>query len=359
MVIEKIESKNFSKQSNIENIPLNSQEPQEEEVVKISPIDLESEENNRKRRRESILPNSDRASSVTALFSNSSQTKPGNANYSPFNVSGTLDRIASDVSMDCTQRMTTTTNATEFPFELLELPLEGIEDESESPELLSPLLSPQSNTTELVDPKAAERERRRKELSEEIERGRRFYRDNFNYQILLNRDSFTKLGRIRDFGVGFRYENKIKQMNCVQLLVQLVNERGQVKFACRKLFFLECVQEVQPTEKYQELQQKYISKKPETLAEFQRELNEMTHCWRWILTVYRHRFLFIKDRILKCSDISSTELKRIQDYDDVREYCLDHFKSYFNGESCLFTKDELTQTDAENTSSDSFIVFNH
>lgn len=163
-------------------------------------------------------------------------------------------------------------------------------------------------------------EKLKEKVKNEIEEASQFYKKNWNNQILLKEDSYLKLSKISNFGVGYRYENLINQMNLVQLLTQYVNESHQIRFTCRKLYFLETAID----NKNSKLMFKYISNSSKTIRQFNSDLELKKKQWVWILSVYRQRFLFVKEKLKEKKELNGLyEIWRnIHDYDILyRFYC--------------------------------------
>lgn len=163
-------------------------------------------------------------------------------------------------------------------------------------------------------------EKLKEKVKNEIEESSQFYKKNWNNQILLKEDSYLKLSKISNFGVGYRYENLINQMNLVQLLTQYVNESYQIRFTCRKLYFLETAID----NKNSKLMFKYISNSSKTIRQFNSDLELKKKQWVWILSVYRQRFLFVKEKLKEKKELNGLyEIWRnIHDYDILyRFYC--------------------------------------
>lgn len=166
----------------------------------------------------------------------------------------------------------------------------------------------------------SEFEKSKRELKERIEKAKRFYFDNWNCQINLNHDSFIRFHRINNFGVGFRYQNRVDGMAEVELLCQLVNERYKIKYICRKLFFRESVLR-HDTSTNNKLVSKYIGGSG-IVGKFRSELQQEIKEYLWILKIYRERFTYIKNKIIDNMNIDEKVVENIRDYDHVFNYFL-------------------------------------
>ena len=77
------------------------------------------------------------------------------------------------------------------------------------------------------------------EILQRIQKYKRFYLENFNYQISLNHESYTRFSGISNFDVGFKYKNLVEKMDKLELLVQVVNERHKLRSVCKTVYFRE------------------------------------------------------------------------------------------------------------------------
>ena len=163
-------------------------------------------------------------------------------------------------------------------------------------------------------------EKLKENVKNQIEESSQFYKKNWNSQILLKEDSYLKFSKIKNFGVGYRYENLINQMNLIQLLTQYVNESHQIRYTCRKIYFLETAIK----NKHSDLMLKYISNSQKTIRKFNLELELKKKQWVWILSIYRQRFIFVKEKLKEKKELNGLyEIWRnIHDYDILyRFYC--------------------------------------
>lgn len=167
-----------------------------------------------------------------------------------------------------------------------------------------------------VELNLSETEKKKEAIKERIEKAKKFYFDNYNYQINLNHDSYVRFHSIENFKVGFKYQNRIDGMAEVELMCQLVNERQKIKWTCRKLYFLESSLRVD-TSVNSKLLAKYIGS---TLIAFKTEIEEEINEYRWMLKVYRDRFIYVRDKIVDRLSMELTTIKLIKDYDQVYQF---------------------------------------
>ena len=173
------------------------------------------------------------------------------------------------------------------------------------------------------DDDALSLEKKRKMLKERIESSKKFYRENFGYQILLNHESYVRFSKIENFKYGYKYKNKVDNMSKIELLCQLVNERIQVKYVCRRLYFRESAVRLEEGQKNL-LLRKYIGKSTSVITGFKSQLEQEIKELVWCLGVYRERFLYIKSLLCLKLGLEEEAIKSIKDYDDVYEYFIIH-----------------------------------
>lgn len=154
------------------------------------------------------------------------------------------------------------------------------------------------------------------QLKQLINRAKRFYLDNFNYQINLCHDSFVRLSGIRDFGVGYKYKNLVEKMEKVELLTQLVNERHKLRVVCKTMYYRETSLRLD-NKTNSDLLCKYLGLGlKENRGVVKQELKENS----WFLKVYRDRLLFVSDLLESKYKLTKDEIKSVRDYDDVLNF---------------------------------------
>lgn len=168
-------------------------------------------------------------------------------------------------------------------------------------------------------------EKLKEQVKKEIEESSQFYKKNWNNQILLKEESYLKLSKIRNFGVGYRYENLINQMNLVQLLTQYVNESHQIRYTCRKIYFIETAVHDFDSGNFS-LLNRFISNSLKTINQFGSDLKLKKKQWVWILSVYRQRFIYVKEKLKEKSELDGLyEIWRnIHDYDILYQFYCNH-----------------------------------
>ena len=163
-----------------------------------------------------------------------------------------------------------------------------------------------------------------------IEESRKFYTVNYNYQILLKHESYVRYSNVDNFNVGYKYDNICSKMDFIQLLTQYVNEAIQIRYVCRRLYFIECSLNQQNSIKEKEFLNKYISKNESTLNKFKQQIVQEKREYLWYLKVYKDRYLYIKNKLstLNILDGYYLEWRKIKDYDDVYKFLWNELKPY-------------------------------
>lgn len=158
---------------------------------------------------------------------------------------------------------------------------------------------------------------------QEIQDSSEFYKKNWNNQILLKEESYLKFSKIKEFGVGYRYENLIGKMGLIQLLTQYVNESNQIRYVCRKIYFIESGIKEGNAKNKSKLLKKLISNSELVLDQFRSDLKVKKDQWYWILSVYRQRYLYVKDKLKCYSDLAGLYevWTKIHDYEVLYDFC--------------------------------------
>lgn len=156
------------------------------------------------------------------------------------------------------------------------------------------------------------------QIKERIARAKKFYLDNFNYQINLCHDSFVRLSGISDFGVGYKYKNLVEKMEKVELLTQLVNERHKLRIVCKTMYYRETSLRLEDKTNTT-LLSKYLGLGlKENRSAMKQELKENS----WFLKVYRDRLLYVSDLLESKYKLTKDEIKSVRDYDDILNFVL-------------------------------------
>lgn len=186
-------------------------------------------------------------------------------------------------------------------------------------------LNSDGDPVEILPEVTNDTEKLKEQVKKEIEESSQFYKKNWNNQILMKEDSYLKLSKIRNFGVGYRYENLINQMNLVQLLTQYVNESHQIRYTCRKIYFIETAISDFDSGNFS-LLNRFISNSLKTINQFGSDLKLKKKQWIWILSVYRQRFIFVKEKLKEKSELNGLyEIwHNIHDYDILYQFYCNH-----------------------------------
>lgn len=205
------------------------------------------------------------------------------------------------------------------PSEDLEFSVFGLEEDIKS--LFENVNSDGEDETITVVKNETELEKSR--IKQEIQDSSEFYKKNWNNQILLKEESYLKFSKIKDFGVGYRYENLIGKMDLIQLLTQFVNESNQIRYVCRKIYFIESGIKEGSVENKSRLLKKLISNSELVLDKFRSDLKLKKDQWYWILSVYRQRYLFVKGKLKQYSDLVGLYevWTKIHDYEVLYDFC--------------------------------------
>lgn len=201
--------------------------------------------------------------------------------------------------------------------------ISGIEDDIK---LMFENLNSDGEPIELLPEISNDLERLKEQAKKDIEEASLFYKKNWNHQVLLKEESYLKFSKIKNFGVGYRYENLINQMNLIQLLTQYVNESHQIRFTCRKIYFIETAISNYESGNFK-LLNKFISNSLKTINQFESGLKSKKKQWLWILSVYRQRFIFVKERLNERKELNGLyEIwHNIHDYDILYQFYCNYF----------------------------------
>lgn len=136
--------------------------------------------------------------------------------------------------------------------------------------------------------------------------------------INLNVESYKRFGGIRDFGIGFKYQNLIDKMDKIELMCQLVAEREKIQGVCKCIYYREASLHLTENEN-NKLLLKYIGGKNKSIL-FRTQCEEEVKQYLWYLKVYRNRLIYIRTNLLNKDKIDIEVLKCIKSYDDVYDY---------------------------------------
>lgn len=227
-------------------------------------------------------------------------------------VSPESPELIPDTPTTSTPKITVPSN--DFEFSIL-----GIEEDIKS--LFENVNSDGEDETIVVTKNEFEIQKSR--IKQEIIDSSEFYKKHWNNQILLKEESYLKFAKIKNFGVGYRYENLINKMGLIQLLTQYVNESNQIRFVCRKIYFIECGIKEGSIESKSKLLKKLISNSELVLDQFRTDLKLKKEQWYWILSVYRQRYLFVKEKLKQYSELDGLYevWRKIHDYEVLYDFC--------------------------------------
>lgn len=172
-----------------------------------------------------------------------------------------------------------------------------------------------------VDKEKEAIEEKRRVLKETIETSKRFYRENYSYQVLLSHESYVRYGKIKDFK-DYKYKSLVEKMGKIQLLTQLVNERNQIQTTCQKIYYREGVM-ILDENNNKRLMNQYIGGE-RAITLFQKTCKQEIQELKWSLSIYRQRFLYIRSLLVRQLGIADEALKLVKTFDDVYDYFLIH-----------------------------------
>lgn len=168
---------------------------------------------------------------------------------------------------------------------------------------------------------------KREAVENRINQAKKFYLINYNYQInLLNNlhESALKLRNSPGFTIGSRYKYIVDNLETVELLVQLINERAKIRSVCRIIFFHRSCFETE-TKVATRLIRKYISENVEKIRnDLELELNEA----EWALLVFKKRFNYIRN-LLDSKLGDKFDYRLINNYDNVFDFCMKNYDELF------------------------------
>lgn len=169
------------------------------------------------------------------------------------------------------------------------------------------------------DNKGKEKE---EELNRKINRYRAFYltNDKFWSISLKNKDLFKHYKGDTKF-IGNKFKEILEDDNDMALMVQLVNERFELKAIGKYLFYREIYLH---TYRNNSIRKLFISYVGDDEEQFLYEERENVHFYRWKFTVHRNRLVYVSELLKTNFSVSSDVIKTIKSYDDVLKYFLKH-----------------------------------
>lgn len=169
------------------------------------------------------------------------------------------------------------------------------------------------------DNKGKEKE---EELSKKINKYRAFYltNDKFWSISLKNKDLYKRYKSDTKF-IGNKFKEILEDDNDMALMVQLVNERFELKAIGKYLFYREIYLH---TYRNNSIRKLFISYVGDDEEQFLFDERENVHYYRWKFTVHRNRLVYVSELLKTSFSISSDVIKTIKSYDDVLKYFLKH-----------------------------------
>jgi len=173
--------------------------------------------------------------------------------------------------------------------------------------------------TNLTDYYSEEPSIKDKELQDKIESNKWFYLKNQKYDyIILKKNVYDKYKNDTKF-IGNAFVNIFeKEEDMIVLLVQIVNERKEMKKLGKMLFYRELYLSTCNNKSVNKLFRKYIG---ETEQLFIFDCKNLVDYYRWCFIVHKNRLVYIKDRINSLLiESDNLNVKSIKNYDDVFNY---------------------------------------
>jgi hypothetical protein len=169
------------------------------------------------------------------------------------------------------------------------------------------------------DNKGKEKE---EELNKKINKYRAFYLINDKCWTisLKNKDLFKRYKNDSKF-IGNKFKEILEDDNDMALMVQLVNERFELKAIGKYLFYREIYLH---TYKNDSIKKLFISYVGDDEEQFLFEERENVHFYRWKFNVHRNRLVYVSELLKNNFNVSLDVIKTIKSYDDVLKYFLKH-----------------------------------
>ena len=174
--------------------------------------------------------------------------------------------------------------------------------------------------TELYfDNKGKEKE---EELNKKINQYRCFYlkHDKFWSISLKNKDLYKKFKDDGTF-IGNKFKELFQDEEEMALMVQIVNERYELKSIGKYLFYREVYLHTYKNASIQKLFKTYIGNQEE---QFLFEERENVRFYRWKFNVHKNRLVYVFGLLKTNFNVNNECIKQIKSYDDVLKYFLNY-----------------------------------
>ena len=169
------------------------------------------------------------------------------------------------------------------------------------------------------DNKGKEKE---EELNKKINKYRCFYLVNDKYWTisLKNKDLYKSYKNTANF-IGNKFKEILQDDDEMALVVQIVNERFELKSIGKYLFYRELYLHTFKNTSVKKLFKNYVGGDEQR---FLFEERENVHFYRWKFTVHKNRLGYVVDILKRNFNVNSECIKSIKNYDDVLKYFLNH-----------------------------------
>lgn len=169
------------------------------------------------------------------------------------------------------------------------------------------------------DNKGKEKE---EEINKKINKYRYFYltNDKFWSISLKNKDLYKSYKENTKF-IGNKFKEILEDDNDLALMVQLVNERSELKAIGKYLFYREIYLHTYRNNSIRKLFVSYVGGDEE---QFIFDERENVRYYRWKFLVHRNRLEYVSELLKTNFSVSLEIIKTIKSYDDVLKYFLKH-----------------------------------
>ena len=169
------------------------------------------------------------------------------------------------------------------------------------------------------DNKGKEKE---EELNKKIGKYRCFYLVNDKYWTisLKNKDLYKRYKDDGEF-IGNKFKEILPNDDEMALMVQVVNERYELKSIGKFLFYREIYLHTYKNSSIKKLFKTYIGNNEE---QFLFDERENVRFYRWKFNVHKNRLVYVFGLLKTNFNVKSDCLKTVKSYDDVLKYFLNH-----------------------------------
>lgn len=158
------------------------------------------------------------------------------------------------------------------------------------------------------------------EINQQINKFRYFYLVNGKlWSVSLNNKDLYKKYKSDDQFIGNKFKEVLEKDNELALLVQVVNERFEMKNIGKYLFYREIYLHTYENKSIKKLFLTYIGEEEETFIYNERE---NVRYYRWKFKVHKNRLVFVSSLLKDNFNVSIEEVRNVKNYNDVLKYFL-------------------------------------